>query len=167
MNQPWSIGEVASLFRLKTSTLRFWEDQGLLRPSGRRSGRRVYDRDDLRRIALITIWRDTGLMELRDIQTMLDGAPDTHDWRQTVQSRRSALDRQRQRLEAASSYLAHLATCPSGHPAASCPYLAGQVDQLLTRLGCPALAGDSTMGHHLSGRDATPDGTGADGQRIE
>jgi DNA-binding transcriptional MerR regulator len=131
MTQRWSIGEVASLFRLKTSTLRYWEDAGLLRPSGRRSGRRVYDWADLRRIALITTWRDTGLMELREIQVMLDGGSGTQTWRQAVQSRLEAIDRQRERLDTARGYLAHLATCPSDHPAATCPYLTRQVDEIL------------------------------------
>jgi MerR family copper efflux transcriptional regulator len=132
-DEGWSIGEVAAVFGLKTSTLRFWEDQGLLHPSGRRSGRRVYDRGDLRRIALITIWRDTGLMELREILAVLDGGAGNGSWRKTVRSRLEAIDRRRERLNVARGYLAYLLTCPSDHPAATCPHLAHQFDHQVER----------------------------------
>lgn len=130
----WSIGEVAALFGLKTSALRYWEDQGLLEPSGRKSGRRVYDQDDLRRITLIATWRNTGLMELQEIRVVLNGGSDTRTWRQTVQARMNAINAQRERLDTAHNYLAQLATCPCDHPAATCPHLARQVDETLTRL---------------------------------
>lgn len=137
MIQRWHIGEVAAFFGVRSSTLRYWEGQGLLRPSGRRSGRRVYDREDPRRIALVMTWRDTGLMELRDIEVMLDGGREDRGWREIVTARMAAIDRHRQRLDTAHAYLAHLATCPSDHPAATCPYLAQEIDRFLGERGGP------------------------------
>lgn len=127
----WSIGEVAELFGIKTSTLRYWEQEHLLCPAGRRSGQRFYDRDNLRKIALIMIAKDTGLMELGEIRTILDGPSQDRTWREAVSSRLDAIDRQRERLESARAYLAHFLTCPSEHPAQTCPYLAAEIDLYL------------------------------------
>lgn len=135
MPESWSIGEVAALFGLNTSTLRYWEDEGLLSPAGRESGRRRYDRENLRRIALIVNSRDTGLMELGDIRVILDGGSASQTWREVVRSRLDALDRQRVRLETAHAYLTHFLTCPNEHPAAGCPYLAAEIDRTLDGLG--------------------------------
>jgi DNA-binding transcriptional MerR regulator len=135
--ESWAIGEVSALFGLNPSTLRYWEDEGLLVPAGRRSGRRVYVRENLRRIALIVRARDTGLMGLREIQAILDGDTDQGDWHDAVQSRLDAIDRQRARLETARGYLTHIISCPSDHPADNCPYLASELDRALSTLGVP------------------------------
>lgn len=129
-----SIGGVARLFGLNPSTLRYWEEQGLIVPAARESGRRLYDRENLRRIALIVIGRDTGLMELAEIHTILDGPASNRTWRDAVQSRLHAIQQQRERLATAQAYLEHLLTCPSDHPAQTCPYLAAEIDQTLNRL---------------------------------
>lgn len=70
------IGETSRLFGVRPSTLRFWEDEGLL-AAGRLADRRCYDREDRRRIAVIPTWRDPGMLELGHIRTILDGAPTT------------------------------------------------------------------------------------------
>jgi len=50
---------------------------------------------------LIVIGRESGLMELREIQVILDGPSTTRSWRETVQARLDAIDRQHERLAAA------------------------------------------------------------------
>lgn len=129
-----SIGEVARLFGLNASTLRYWEAEGLIVPASRESGRRLYDHENLRRIALIVNARGTGLMELAEIQTLLDGSTAVSTWRQAVQSRLETIRRKQEQLATAQSYLEHFLECPSEHPARTCSHLAAEIDRFLESL---------------------------------
>jgi DNA-binding transcriptional MerR regulator len=64
------IGEVARRTGLSPSTLRFYEDQGLIAPNGRRGLRRVYPASVLQRLALISLGRAAGF-SLAEMATML------------------------------------------------------------------------------------------------
>ncbi|GAB2706517.1 MerR family transcriptional regulator [Nocardia thraciensis] len=115
------IGAAARRFGLADSALRYWEQRGLLRPAQRRSRWRLYGPDELHRIGLIQMWRETGLMNLDEIATILTAH--SHDWRRAVLGRIDAIERQQQRLAAAKAHLEHLLTCPDTNPADQCPYL--------------------------------------------
>ncbi|MFI9456583.1 MerR family transcriptional regulator [Amycolatopsis sp. NPDC052450] len=106
-----SIREVADRFDLPVSTLHYWERRGLIKPH-RRSGWRYYDTDQLYRIALIRLWRDTGQLSLDEIATVLAGRTATYDWRDTVSARIEALESQLEKLATARTYLRHLLRCP-------------------------------------------------------
>lgn len=78
MNQPpgddanrlYSIGDLASEFAVSPRAIRFYEDQGLLRPQ-RIGGNRVYNYGD--RVRLILVLRGKRLgFSLADIKEMLD-----------------------------------------------------------------------------------------------
>jgi DNA-binding transcriptional MerR regulator len=116
-----TIGEVASRFGLATSTLRYWEERGVLQPAERRSGRRLYGPEQLHRIALIQIWQETGMMSLDEITAVLAGRTEAGHWRDTVRGRMTAIDDQIDRLNQAKAYLAHYLGCPRDHPADDCP----------------------------------------------
>jgi DNA-binding transcriptional MerR regulator len=59
--QPLHIGDVATTVGVPTTTIRFWEDQGLCSPSrDRKSGYRTYDPATVRDIRVIVILRDAG-----------------------------------------------------------------------------------------------------------
>ncbi|WP_331772695.1 MerR family transcriptional regulator (plasmid) [Embleya sp. NBC_00888] len=94
------VGDVADRFALAVSTLHYWERRGLITPH-RRAGRRYYDAEHLYRIALIRIWRDTGLMSLDEIAAVFAGRTATHNWRDTVESRISAIEAQMEQLDTA------------------------------------------------------------------
>jgi MerR family transcriptional regulator, repressor of the yfmOP operon len=67
------IGEVAKLTGLTTRTLRYWEELGLLRPSGRRgSGERVYSPADMARVSRIRDLQDLLGFSLAEIPAVLD-----------------------------------------------------------------------------------------------
>src|SRR5439155_25352730 len=52
------IGEVAGVVGVRTSSLRFWERHGLLRPSrGKGTGYRVYDEPEVRRAHVVALLR--------------------------------------------------------------------------------------------------------------
>jgi DNA-binding transcriptional MerR regulator len=67
------IGEVAKLTGLTTRTLRYWEEQGLLRPSGRRqSGERFYTAVDMTRVGRIRDLQDLLGFSLAEVRAVLD-----------------------------------------------------------------------------------------------
>lgn len=69
------IGEVAKLTGLTTRTLRYWEELGLLRPSGRReSGERFYSSEDMARISRIRDLQDLLGFSLAEVRAVLDTA---------------------------------------------------------------------------------------------
>ncbi|GGL38295.1 MerR family transcriptional regulator [Nocardia jinanensis] len=117
------IGAAARRFGLAGSTLRYWEKRGLFRPAERRANWRRYGPDELHRIGLIQIWRDTGLLSLDEIAAVLTGDTGSHTWRQAVTERIEEIERQQERLAAAKAHLDHLLACPDDDPAANCPYL--------------------------------------------
>jgi DNA-binding transcriptional MerR regulator len=66
------IGEVAHVIGVRTSSLRLWEQRGLLRPSRERAtGYRVYDESELRRARVVALLR-RGNYSFPIIQAVLD-----------------------------------------------------------------------------------------------
>lgn len=115
------IGTAARLSGATESTLRYWEQCGLLQPADRRSRWRLYGADELHRIGLIRMWRETGLMSIEEIERILSAHNET--WRDAVDQRLAAIELQQQRLSAAKAHLEHLLTCTDDDPAQNCPYL--------------------------------------------
>ncbi|SHG86126.1 MerR family transcriptional regulator [Streptoalloteichus hindustanus] len=122
-----TIGEVAERFGVRPSTLRYYEEQGLLEPATRRGGRRCYDEAGLRRLALVLTWQQTGLMRLADIRTLVNNPVTTGEWQDVLQARMAQLNQQIDRLQEARRYLDHLMSCPRDDPANKCPYLAKEL----------------------------------------
>ncbi len=56
-----SIGEVARRVGVRVSAIRFWEEQGLVRPVRDKSSRyRLYDEQQVRQLQIVTLLRKTG-----------------------------------------------------------------------------------------------------------
>ena len=70
------IGEVVRQSGVPASTLRFYEQKGLIAPSGRRGLRRLYEAGVLDRLSMIALGRAAGF-SLDDIALMFgrDGQP--------------------------------------------------------------------------------------------
>jgi MerR family copper efflux transcriptional regulator len=126
-----AIGEAAARYGLATSTLRWWERQGLLEPAERRGGQRHYGAAELRRIGLIHLARNTGLMSLDQIGALLAGEPGRH-WHETVRDRIRDLDHQVERLITAREALTHTLCCPADHPT-ECRHLDDVLSQVVSR----------------------------------
>lgn len=76
-NSKLPIGDVAKRAGLRTSTLRYYEEAGLLAPPQRLNGRRRYDPEVLGRLRAIRVAQDAGFT-LAEIRTLLGGfEPDT------------------------------------------------------------------------------------------
>jgi MerR family redox-sensitive transcriptional activator SoxR len=69
-----TIGEVASVAGVETSTLRYYESIGLLPPPARRGGKRCYAPDILPILAVIKLAKDVNF-SLEEIRELLYGQP--------------------------------------------------------------------------------------------
>ncbi len=107
------IGEVARRAGVPASTLRFYEEKGLIAATGRRGLRRQYDPAVLERLALIALGRAAGfsLDEIARIMFAPDGQPRID--RQMFASKAEELDRRIQELGVLRDSLRHAAACPA------------------------------------------------------
>ncbi|MFH8462978.1 helix-turn-helix domain-containing protein [Streptomyces sp. NPDC017991] len=113
------IAEVAHRAGVPASTLRFYEEKGLITPTGRRGLRRQYDPAVLERLSLIALGRTAGF-SLDEITRMFapDGQPRID--RRMLAARADELDRKIQELGALRDSLRHAAACPAPSHA-ECP----------------------------------------------
>jgi DNA-binding transcriptional MerR regulator len=104
------ITEVAKRSGVPASTLRFYEEKGLIVSIGRRGLRRVFDAQVLERLALIALGRTAGF-SLDDIALMF--APDEQPRidRQMLKAKADELDQTIRRLSAVRDGLQHAAAC--------------------------------------------------------
>lgn len=128
-----TIGDVARLAGVATSSVRFYERRGLLAADARRSGQRRYRVASLRRLVFIGMLQDAGLT-LEDIRGVLD-ATDVDEWKTIARERLTALDAAIAQLQLAREYLAGALLCRYDHPATDCQIMGAEIDRRLTRRG--------------------------------
>lgn len=106
------IGEVVRRSGQPASTLRYYEEKGLIQPVGRHGLRRLYDADVMQRLALIALGRNAGF-SLDEIAAMFspDGKPQI-DRRQLL-AKADHLDKTIKQLAAMRDGLRHAANCPA------------------------------------------------------
>jgi len=102
------IDELARRFGLRASAVRYYEERGLLFPVSRHSGRRWYGAAEVRRLAVIRYWQESGLMSLEEVADMMAGPGPGRSWRQVLEQRVEALRGQIGRMEAAKGFLEHV-----------------------------------------------------------
>jgi len=102
------IDEVARRLGLRASAIRYYEERGLITPTSRHSGRRWYGPAEVRRLAVIRYWQQSGLMSLADIAGILAGPEHSQGWNQVLADRIEALQVQIDRMAAAREYLEHI-----------------------------------------------------------
>jgi DNA-binding transcriptional MerR regulator len=119
------IDALARRFGLRASAIRYYEERGLLEPTSRHSGRRWYGPTEVRRLAVIQYWQETGLMSLEQIGEILAGPSASRRWREVLEERVEALASQIERMQEAKVVLQHILVEHSGQPDDSldgCPY---------------------------------------------
>ncbi|MEU2541254.1 helix-turn-helix domain-containing protein [Streptomyces iakyrus] len=106
------IAEVAHRAGVPASTLRFYEEKGLIASTGRRGLRRQYDPGVLERLALIALGRTAGF-SLDEIAQMFapDGQPRID--RRMLSAKADELDRRIRELGVLRDSLRHAAACPA------------------------------------------------------
>lgn len=106
------IATVARCAGVPASTLRFYEEKGLIASVGRHGLRRLFDPSVLERLALIALGRAAGF-SLEEIGRMfgIDGRPRID--RTLLSDKADELDRTIHRLTALRQGLRHAARCPA------------------------------------------------------
>jgi DNA-binding transcriptional MerR regulator len=106
------IAEVARRSGAPASTLRYYEERGLIASVGRRGLRRLFEPAVLERLALIALGRAAGF-SLDEIAAMFapDGRPRIE--RDTLAAKADELDTTIRRLTAMRDGLRHAAACPA------------------------------------------------------
>lgn len=113
------IGDVSRQSHVLPSTLRFYEQKGLIASIGRRGLRRQYPASVLERLALIALGQAAGF-SLDEIALMFapDGRPQID--RKALKSKAEELDTRIRRMTAMRDGLRHAAACPAPSHA-ECP----------------------------------------------
>ncbi|MCB1517321.1 MAG: helix-turn-helix domain-containing protein [Hyphomicrobiaceae bacterium] len=106
------IGEVAKRTGIPASALRYYEEVGLIRSSGRHGLRRQYAPEIVTQLALIALGKSAGF-SLGELSGMFgaDGQPQLS--RPALHQRADDLDRQIGNLTTLRNALRHVAECPA------------------------------------------------------
>lgn len=108
------ISELARRSGLRASTLRYYEEKGLIASTGRRGLKRLFAPDTTERLALIALGRASSF-SLEEIAGLLDG-PDRDGQdidRARLRAKATDLDRRIDQLTRLRDGLAHAAECKS------------------------------------------------------
>jgi MerR family transcriptional regulator, redox-sensitive transcriptional activator SoxR len=102
-----TIGDLAARVGVRTSTLRYYEDEGLLVPAGRVSGQRRYDPGAIEALTVIRFCRALGfsLDEIRTLLTVPRGSRKKTRWRGLVDEKLGELEAGIERAQAMKALL--------------------------------------------------------------
>ena len=106
------IAEVAKKENVATSTLRFYEEKGLIKSIGRQGLRRQYAKQVLEQLALIALGRAAGF-SLDEIAHMFGEGGQPELDRAMLAEKADQLEQMTKRLHFISEGLKHAAVCPA------------------------------------------------------
>lgn len=106
------ISEVAKRSGVPASTLRFYEERGLIESLGRRGLRRTFDHDVFGKLSLIALGRMAGF-SLDQIAAMFGQGTAAQIDRALLANKANELDRTIKQLSALRNGLEHAAVCPA------------------------------------------------------
>lgn len=110
MKKILDIGEVAKMSGLPPSTLRYYEEKGLIRSIGRTGLRRIFDHRVLERINFIAMGQIAGF-ELEEVSAMFATDGRLRVDRKLVLAKATALEKHIKQLGAIRKTLVHVANC--------------------------------------------------------
>lgn len=139
------ISEVAKRSGIAASTLRFYEEKGLIESLGRRGLRRTYDQDVFGRLSLIALGRMAGF-SLDQISAMFGNGPSARIDRVLLSDKAAELDRTIKQLSALKRGLEHAAVCPAPRHM-ECPSF-----RRLMKIAAARLSKESSRRGHISAR---------------
>lgn len=109
-----TIGKVATMAGLRTSAIRYYEEEGLVPPAHRHGGKRIYNESVLDRLALIELAKHAGFT-IREIRNLLAGMdqkqPASARWAKLAQAKLADLDQQMLRASRMKDLLSTLIRC--------------------------------------------------------
>ncbi|HYG32628.1 MAG TPA: helix-turn-helix domain-containing protein [Methylophilaceae bacterium] len=106
------IAEVARQSGIPASTLRFYEEKGLIASTGRRGLRRTFNPNILERLALIALGQSAGFT-LEEISLMFTAEGNPQIDRTMLAAKADQIDRTIRQLRAMRDGLRHAAACPA------------------------------------------------------
>lgn len=115
------IDQVARRFGVKASTLRYYDERGLVRPVSRQGGRRWYGPREVRRVAIIRFWQRKGLTSLDLIGELLDSAASSVPWQQLIQRHIDAMQQEVDELQRAQAVISESLACEYHDSLDDCP----------------------------------------------
>jgi MerR family copper efflux transcriptional regulator len=116
------IDEVARRLRITASTIRYYEQRGLVLPVSRHAGRRWFGPEEVRRLAIIRYWQQAGRMSLEEISDILAGPSDARVWQRIIQDRIAELTTQIESMQAAREHLEHVLAHHAESPPDGCEH---------------------------------------------
>ena len=108
------IAEVAKQSGIPASTLRFYEEKGLIASTGRRGLRRTFNSNILERLALIALGQTAGFT-LEEISLMFTAEGNPKIDRTMLAAKADQIDRTIRQLRAMRNGLRHAAACPAAN----------------------------------------------------
>ena len=109
-----SIGELARRSGLTASTIRYYEEVGLVPRPARTSGRRVFDEEVLDRLLVIAVAKEAGFT-LREIRQLFNGftaaTPAGARWQKLATDKLAELDALTKRIETMKMLLREALRC--------------------------------------------------------
>jgi DNA-binding transcriptional MerR regulator len=121
----FSIGRLAERTAVPATTLRYYDDLGLVRPVTREAGRRRYDDSAVAQVGVILVLRDVGFT-LGEIAELGNPA----QWQHLAARKLEELAALAARVQVARTALEHALACPHGNPR-ECPTFWSVVDARL------------------------------------
>ena len=129
-----SINQVTQQTGIRPSTLRYYDEIGLLRPIGRVSGRRQYDESVLQRLALIQTGQQAGFT-LAELGVLLNNVLDSESgdagvgWHELVDRKLQEMNERLRNIESMKRLLEDIMDCDDAS-LAECIVLTGQKHSL-------------------------------------
>ena len=123
------IGEVRHRTGLQASTLRYYEQRGLIESSGRNGLRRRYQPDVINRLTLIRAAQAAGF-SLAETAELLDATPSDFELRRRLAAKADEFDHRIQLLATIRDQLHHAVNCQSPR-LADCPHFTRCIDTAL------------------------------------
>ncbi|MEU8786282.1 MerR family transcriptional regulator [Streptomyces sp. NPDC048637] len=130
-DKRYSISQIARCFGVPVSTLRYYDDLGLLPAAERRGNVRYYGHTELRRLALIQRLHHRGLISLADTAKLITESPATDQppGREVLTASIETIKDRIHDLQTAQQLLEHLLTCPKTDPVRNCTPLRTELGQ--------------------------------------
>jgi DNA-binding transcriptional MerR regulator len=108
-----SIGELSERSGVPTTTLRYYDELGLVRPAARAAGQRRYATSAVRDVGLILFFREIGF-SLTEIGRFITG--ERQYQLKMIDHKLAELAEQQHRIEVARTALEHGRQCPASEP---------------------------------------------------
>lgn len=112
-----TIGELSAGSGIPASTIRYWENIGVLPTPVRTSGQRRYSQDALDRLAVLRLAQECGfrLDEMRHLlHGFSPGVPASRRWQETTVRKRMEIDEKISRLKVMRKLVDSVADCQCG-----------------------------------------------------